>query len=53
MASLSIPPRETLEVEFKSDRDALSDDDLIEVLICLANAQGGALYLGVENDGSV
>lgn len=48
-----IPRRETLEVEFKSDRDALNDDDLIEALICLANAQGGSLYLGVENDGAV
>lgn len=31
----------------------MSDDDLIEALICLANAQGGTLYLGVENDGAV
>ena len=49
----TIPPRETLQIEFKSDRDALNDDDLIEALICLANAQGGTLYLGVENDGTV
>lgn len=48
-----IPARESLEVEFKSDRDPLSDDDLIEALVCLANAQGGHLYLGVENDGSI
>lgn len=48
-----IPSKETLEIEFKSDRDALNDDDLIEALICLANAQGGTLYLGVENDGTV
>lgn len=53
MTSHLIPPRETLEVEFKSDRDPLNDDDLIEALICLANAQGGTLYLGIENDGSV
>lgn len=52
MPTHPIPPRETLEVEFKSDRDCLSDDDLIEALICLANAQGGTLYLGVENDGT-
>ncbi|MGB4583203.1 MAG: RNA-binding domain-containing protein [Rhodoferax sp.] len=48
-----IPPGENLEVEFKSDRDPLNDDDLIEALICLANAQGGTLYLGIENDGTV
>jgi ATP-dependent DNA helicase RecG len=48
-----IPLRETLEVEFKSDRDSLGDDQLIEALICLANAQGGVLYLGVEDDGQI
>ena len=53
MTQPTIPPRETLQIEFKSDRDALNDDDLIEALICLANAQGGTLYLGVENDGAV
>ena len=49
----SIPLKETLEIEFKSDRVHLSDGDLIEALICLANAQGGMLYLGVEDDGTV
>lgn len=53
MTTRVIPQRETLEVEFKSDRGPLNDDDLIEALICLANAQGGTLYLGVENDGAV
>lgn len=53
MTTQPIPPRETLEVEFKSDRDPLNDDDLIEALVCLANASGGTLYLGVENDGTV
>ena len=49
----AIPASESLEVEFKSDRDCLNDDDLIEALICLANANGGVLYLGVENDAEV
>ena len=53
MKTRSIPLRETLEVEFKSDCGLLNDDNLIEALICLANAQGGTLYLGVENDGEV
>lgn len=48
-----IPSRETLIVEFKSDRDVLNDDAIVEALICLANAQGGTLYLGVENDGTI
>ena len=49
----TIPLRETLEVEFKSDCEPLNDDHLIEALICLANAQGGSLYLGVEDDGHI
>ena len=53
MTARRIPLCETLEIEFKSDRDSLGDDQLIEALICLANAQGGVLYLGVEDDGDV
>ena len=53
MTARAIPAAETLEIEFKSDRDQINDDDLVEALICLANAQGGTLYLGVENDGAV
>lgn len=53
MTARLIPTQETLVVEFKSDRGKLDDGELIEALICLANAQGGALYLGVENDGAV
>ncbi len=44
---------ETLTVEFKSDQGPLSDSDLIETVICLANAQGGILLVGVEDDGRV
>jgi len=48
-----IPERESLTVEFKSDRDRLSDRDLIAAVICLANTEGGDIYLGVEDDGTV
>ncbi len=48
----TLPPRETLTVEFKSDRNRLSDKDLVEAVVCLANADGGELWLGVEDDGS-
>lgn len=49
---LPLPPRESLTVEFKSDhRQRLSDTELVEALVCLANAEGGELYLGVEDDG--
>lgn len=46
-----LPPAETLTVEFKSDRKRLSDSDLVEALVCLANTDGGELWLGVEDDG--
>jgi ATP-dependent DNA helicase RecG len=48
-----IPERESLEVEFKSDHRLLSDADLIGAVVCLANTEGGELYLGVEDDGTV
>ena len=47
-----IPSIETLTVEFKSDRKRLNDDELVEALVCLANAEGGELWLGVEDDGT-
>ena len=53
MTERALPAEESLTVEFKSDRDCLSDDDLIEAAVCLANAQGGLVYVGVEDDGRV
>lgn len=49
----TIPPKETLTCEFKSDRKCLSDKELLEAIICLANTDGGDLYLGVEDNGTV
>src|SRR5690625_3157767 len=48
----AIPAAESLTVEFKSDRKRLSDDDLIQALVCLTNTEGGELWLGVEDDGT-
>lgn len=48
-----IPSGETLTVEFKSDLDKLQDAALIEIVVCLANASGGSVFLGVEDDGTV
>jgi ATP-dependent DNA helicase RecG len=49
-----IPTAESLTVEFKSDhKGPLSDKDLVLAAVCLANNQGGDLYLGVEDDGTV
>jgi ATP-dependent DNA helicase RecG len=47
----AIPPRESLTCEFKSDRHCLPDRDLIEAVVCMANGDGGEIYLGVEDDG--
>ncbi|WP_222428733.1 ATP-binding protein [Denitratisoma sp. DHT3] len=51
-SSPPLPHAETLTVEFKSDLKRLSDDELVEALVCLANADGGELWLGVEDDGT-
>lgn len=50
--SLISPSRETLTVEFKSDRKRLPDSELVEAVIGLANTEGGTLWLGVEDDGT-
>jgi hypothetical protein len=42
----------SLLVEFKSDRKRLPDAELVEAVVCLANAEGGELWLGVEDDGT-
>ena len=48
-----IPQKESLEVEFKSDLKYYNDHDLIEEIVGMANTVGGALYLGVEDDGKI
>ncbi|NDU92586.1 MAG: hypothetical protein G3I10_08270 [Ferrovum sp.] len=45
---------ETLRLEFKGERrGSLNDRDLVEAVVCLANAEGGLLLVGVEDDGHV
>ena len=45
---------ETLTVEFKSEqRNPLSDRDIYENVVCLANTRGGVLLLGVEDNGTI
>jgi ATP-dependent DNA helicase RecG len=42
---------ESLTLEFKGEeRTALNDRDLTAAIVCLANAQGGTLLVGVEDD---
>ncbi|HUY32360.1 MAG TPA: ATP-binding protein [Pirellulales bacterium] len=47
-----IPHRESLTVEFKSDRSRLPDRELVTAAVCLANTEGGEIYIGVEDDGT-
>lgn len=44
---------ETLAVEFKSDVKQFPDRELVAAVVALANTEGGDLYLGVEDDGTV
>lgn len=48
-----IPKTESLTVEFKSDKRPLSDDAIIDAVVAFANTEGGELYLGVEDDGTI
>lgn len=47
------PGKESLTVEFKSDRSPLSMADLYKELVAMANTEGGTLFLGIEDDGTV
>ena len=44
---------ENLSNEFKSDRNCLSDTELIDAVVAFSNTDGGNLYLGVENNGEI
>jgi ATP-dependent DNA helicase RecG len=48
-----VPTRESLTVELKSDVKKLPDRELVLAAVCLANTDGGTIWLGVENDGRV
>ncbi len=49
----SIPMKEDLIIEFKSDRKKYSDILLVEEIVGMANTKGGELYLGVEDNGEI
>lgn len=48
-----IPNGETLTVEFKSDVSKYPDSEIFEAVVAFANTDGGDLYLGVEDDGTI
>lgn len=49
----SIPLKETITIEFKSDRKKLPDSDLIDEVVGMSNTDGGVIFLGVEDDGTI
>ena len=49
----TLPHAETLTIEFKSDKKPLPDNDIIDAVVAFANTEGGDLYLGIEDDGTV
>lgn len=53
VVSAVIPHRESMTVEFKSDASPIGDDELLAAMVCMANADGGATYLGIEDNGRV
>ena len=48
-----LPTKETLTIEFKSDKKKLSDTEIFEAVVAFANTEGGDLYLGIEDSGEV
>ena len=53
-SSRRIPSKENLHVEFKSEKHRpQSDAEIIDNIVAFANAEGGTLYLGVEDDGTI
>jgi len=44
---------EDMTHEFKSDQKRLPDSDLIDAVVAFSNTDGGELYLGVEDDGTI
>lgn len=47
------PNKETLTIEFKSDKKCISDSVIIEAVVGISNADGGAIYLGIEDNGKI
>jgi len=45
--------KETLTLEFKSDRKCLSDSELVAAIVSITNTEGGTLLFGVEDNGTI
>ena len=46
---MGIPERETLSIEFKSDRKTIAEGVIVDEVVALSNTDGGELYIGVED----
>ena len=45
-----LPKKETLTIEFKSDRGkGYSDESLVDEIVGMTNTEGGTLYLGIAD----
>ena len=53
----ALPTRESLTIEFKRDlpppKGPLGEGEIVLAALCLANHDGGTLYVGLEDDGRV
>lgn len=45
--------KENLMIEFKSDKNCLGDNEIVDAIVAFANTDGGELYLGVEDNGDI
>ncbi len=48
-----LPKKETLTIEFKSDKNKVQNSDIFDAVVAFANTEGGDLYLGIEDSGEV
>ena len=48
-----IPEKESLTVEFKSDLKKFPDSEIFEAVVAFSNTEGGDLFLGAEDDGTI
>lgn len=49
----TIPLKESMTVEFKSDIQGFDEKELVAEIVGMANTDGGVLYLGVEDNGDI
>ena len=48
-----IPTKETLKIELKSDIKKIDNQEIFDAVVAFANTEGGDLYIGVEDDGTI